>query len=105
MTAASPLWLAGTSPAERTTPCLPGILGPGTRQRMGSTLRSLAARYGTALLAVAVALLVRLVLDPLVGDGLPFLAFCLAVVAVAWHGGFGPSFLALVLGLLAAAYF
>ena len=47
----------------------------------------------------------RLALDPLVGDRLPFLLFCLAVVAVAWHGGFGPSFLALLLGILAAAYF
>src|SRR4029077_11851476 len=42
--------------------------------------------------------------DSRLGDRLPFLLFCLAVVAVAWHGGFGPSFLALALGLLATAY-
>jgi signal transduction histidine kinase len=67
--------------------------------------RSLAERYGFALLAFAAALLVRLALDPLLGDRLPFLFACLAVVAVAWHGGFGPSALALGLGTLATAYF
>jgi signal transduction histidine kinase len=52
-----------------------------------------------------VALLARLGLDPLVGDRLPFLTFALAVVAVAWYGGIGPSLLALILGLLASGYF
>jgi two-component system CheB/CheR fusion protein len=58
-----------------------------------------------AVLAVAAALVARLLLDPLLGDRLPWLLFGLAVVVVAWHGGFGPSFLALLLGLPAAAYF
>ncbi len=72
---------------------------------MGPTLRSLVIRYGIAVLAVAVALLGRLAIDPLVENRLPFLFFTLAVVAVAWHGGFGPSFLALVLGSLAVSWF
>jgi signal transduction histidine kinase/CheY-like chemotaxis protein len=71
---------------------------------MGPAARSLGARYGVAVLAAAGALLARLALDPLLGNGLPFLLACLAVVAVAWHGGFGPSFLALLLGLLSSAY-
>ncbi len=71
---------------------------------MGPTARSLVARYGIAVLAVAVALLARVAVDPVVGDRLPFLFFCLAVVAVAWYGGFGPSVLALLLGILATAY-
>src|SRR5690242_4179199 len=72
---------------------------------MPPTVRSFAERYGFALLAVTVAVLARLALDPLLGDRLPFLLACLAVVAVAWHGGFGPSTLALALGTLATAYF
>jgi signal transduction histidine kinase len=72
---------------------------------MRPTVRSLVARYAVAILAVVVALLGRLALDPLIGDRLPFLFFALAVAAVAWHGGLGPSLLALLLGLLACAYF
>src|SRR5262245_56681831 len=72
---------------------------------MGPTARSLLNRYGFAALAVTLALFVRLILDQLLGDRLPFLFFCLAVVAVAWHGGFGPSCLALALSVVAGVYF
>jgi signal transduction histidine kinase len=72
---------------------------------MRAPLRSLLTRYGFAALAVALALLIRLALDPLLKDRLPFLLFSLVVVAVAWYGGFGPSCLALVTGILAAGYF
>jgi two-component system CheB/CheR fusion protein len=71
---------------------------------MGPTAQSLLTRYGMAVLAIVAALLVRLLVDPLVGDGLPMLFFYLAVVVVAWHGGFGPCLVAVFLGLLAAAY-
>ena len=71
---------------------------------MGRIAHPLVARYGTAVLAVAAALLVRLLLDPLLGDSLPFLLPCLPVVVVAWHGGFGPSLAALLLGLFGTAY-
>jgi signal transduction histidine kinase/CheY-like chemotaxis protein len=72
---------------------------------MGPTAHSLVIRYGMAVLAAAVALLARLLLDSLLGDNLPFLLATLAVVVVAWHGGFGPSLVTLLLGLLATAYF
>jgi two-component system CheB/CheR fusion protein len=72
---------------------------------MGSTARSRLARYAVAVFAVLVALLARLALDPLVGNRIPFLFFAIAVVAVAWHGGFGPSFLTLLLGLFACTFF
>lgn len=72
---------------------------------MGPLARSRASRYGVAVLGVVVVLLVRWFLYPLLGDSLPFLPFLFLVVAVAWHGGFGPSFLALILGLFATAYF
>jgi signal transduction histidine kinase len=72
---------------------------------MRPAVRSLLDRYGFALLAAAAALLARLALDPLLGDRLPFLLACVAVAAAAWHGGFGPSALALALGTLTTAYF
>jgi signal transduction histidine kinase/CheY-like chemotaxis protein len=72
---------------------------------MRPAVRSFVARYGTAAFAVAAALSVRLALDPMLGDRLPFLIPCLAVVVVAWHGGFGPSLLALLLALPGIAYF
>ncbi len=72
---------------------------------MRDPFRSLLTRYGFAALAVLFALLVRLALDPLLENRLPFLLFSLVVVAVAWHGGFGPSCLALVASILACAYF
>ena len=70
---------------------------------MPPTAHSLANRYGFALLAAAAALLARLALDPLLGDGLPFLLACVAVVAAAWHGGLGPAARALALGTRTAA--
>src|SRR3954452_9465190 len=71
---------------------------------MSATVRSLLTRYGIAILAVTLGWLVRLLLDPILEDKLPFLVPCLAVVAVAWHSGFGPSFVALLLGVFTAAY-
>jgi K+-sensing histidine kinase KdpD len=51
-------------------------------------------KYGLALLAVAVALVLRLWLNPFIGLDAPFLTFFLAVMAAAAYGGFGPGLLA-----------
>jgi two-component system CheB/CheR fusion protein len=72
---------------------------------MRSTVRSLVSRYGFALLAVGLALAARIALDPWLEQRLPFLLLCLAVVAVAWHGGLGPALLALFTGIITTAYF
>ncbi len=72
---------------------------------MRPSIRSVLTRYGMAVLAAAGAVVVRLLLDPLLGNSLPLLLACLAVVVTAWYGGFGPSLVALLLGLLSAAYF
>jgi two-component system CheB/CheR fusion protein len=72
---------------------------------MGPTVRFLLAPYGVAVLAVAIALLARLALDPMVEDLVPFLPFALAVVAAARFGGLGPALLATALALPAVAYF
>jgi signal transduction histidine kinase len=71
---------------------------------MRPAVRSTLVRYAIAVLAVVVALAVRLALDPWLGNRLPFLLPSLAVVVVAWHGGFGPSLLAVLLALPGIAY-
>jgi signal transduction histidine kinase len=62
-------------------------------------------RYGLAIASVIVATAVRWLLDPLVGDRIPFLTHFVALVYVAWYGGAGPSLLALVLTWFALALF
>src|SRR5262245_66639599 len=62
-------------------------------------------RYGSALLVTVLATWIRLLLDPVFGDALPFITYFVAVVAVAWYGGFGPALVAGVLCTLAADYF
>ncbi|MBV8231101.1 MAG: PAS domain S-box protein, partial [Planctomycetaceae bacterium] len=62
-------------------------------------------RYGIALLSVILATVIRLALDPLLGNHFPLFAFFVAIVFTAWHCGFGPSFLALVLSWWSADYF
>ncbi len=58
-------------------------------------------RYALALGGVLLATLLRLALDPLLHDDLPFVTFYVALAAVAWFGGLGPSLLCLVLGFVA----
>ncbi len=50
-----------------------------------------ARRYGVAILASLVALLVREMLSPLLGEGNPYHTVWLAVVFSAWYCGVGPS--------------
>src|SRR6266849_7246349 len=72
---------------------------------MGSARRVQVLRYGSAVLIIALATIIRLFLDPVLGDGFPFITFFFSVVLVAWLAGLGPSLLALVLACLAGAYF
>lgn len=62
-------------------------------------------RYGVAVLAVGLALLLKKCLDPLSGDEHPFLLFFVAVMAAGWFGGVGPGLLASVLATVASDYF
>lgn len=61
-------------------------------------------RYGFALGAVALALLLSLWLRPLVEPN-PFIFFFAAVAASAWHGGLGAGLIATLGSLLASNYF
>jgi PAS domain S-box-containing protein len=62
-------------------------------------------RYGVAVLAVGLVLLVRLLLAPLITAQTPFLLLAGGVMLAAWFGGLGPGLLSTALGMLAADYF
>ncbi|MEO8591081.1 MAG: DUF4118 domain-containing protein [Flavobacteriales bacterium] len=58
-----------------------------------------------ALAAVLAAVVVRMLLDPVLGDHLPFYLFYFAVIVASIRGGIGPGLTALFIGFMAAAYF
>jgi two-component system cell cycle sensor histidine kinase/response regulator CckA len=70
-------------------------------QRFGPVV----SRYGCAVASVAVAIGARLLLDPVLGQQVPFPTILLAVLVTAWYGGFRPALLAVVLGALGADFF
>lgn len=61
--------------------------------------------YLVAVGFVAVATLVRSLLDPWLGDTLPYITYFAAIVAAAWIGRLGPSLCAVVLSCIAAEWF
>jgi len=61
-------------------------------------------RFAIALLATIVALLVRLALNPFLGDYVPYITLFPAVAFCAWYCGIGPSILAAVLAIIGARY-
>ncbi len=72
---------------------------------MLTTTRPTSLRYGVAGLVVLLALLLKLLLDPLIETDTPFLAFFAAVTMSAWFGGLGPGIAATVGAALASDYF
>ena len=61
-------------------------------------------RYGCAILSVGLAVALRLVFYPILGDHYPFFLFFVAIVLAAGYGGYGPSLLALTLSWLSVDY-
>jgi signal transduction histidine kinase len=61
-------------------------------------------RYAVALLATLAALLVRLALNPFLGDYIPYITLFPAVAFCAWYCGIGPSILSVILALIGAQY-
>lgn len=62
-------------------------------------------RYGVAVMAVAIALSLKLLLASLIAEESPFLVFFAAIIASALYGGMGAGVLATVLAALTADYF
>src|SRR6266705_1788988 len=60
--------------------------------------------YAVALLATVVALLLRLALNPFLGDYVPYITLFPAVAFCAWYCGIGPSMLSTFLVLIGARY-
>jgi signal transduction histidine kinase len=63
-------------------------------------LRTAATRYAAAVLATGIALLVRWLFQPLVGEQLPYLTLPAAVAFSAWFCGVGPSLVSVALAIL-----
>ena len=61
--------------------------------------------YVWAFLGLVVATLVRLALDPLLGDRQAFMTYMAALIATAWLGGVGPSLLVLLASVPLATFF
>jgi K+-sensing histidine kinase KdpD len=68
--------------------------------RLLSRRSAAAIRYGVAIVCVALATMLRWLLDPFLNDHIPFITFFLAIAA--WFGGMRPAVLAAVLGLVVA---
>jgi PAS domain S-box-containing protein len=62
------------------------------------------AVFTTAVLALAGSVLLRWLLDPVMGDALPLVTLFGAVAAAVWVGGYLPAVVVAILGYLAAAY-
>jgi len=63
------------------------------------TVRSKAAPYGLSLAAVALAIVARVLLDPVLAERTTFLTVIVAVMFSAWYMGLRPAVLALIAGL------
>ncbi len=62
-------------------------------------------RYLCAPVSVALALVIRMLLDPLLGDQFPLATVFMAIAFTAWYGGLLPALLAIALGYTAGDYF
>jgi PAS domain S-box-containing protein len=61
-------------------------------------------RYGFAFLLIVLAILIRIPLSWVLGNGVPFILFFPVVTLSAWYGGLGPGVLATALSALAATF-
>src|SRR5215470_17505152 len=72
------------------------------RRSMQSGIYKSLLQYGTAVVAVAAAFLVRLALGRSWGDAVAFSMLCGAVSFIVWFGGYRPALLCVGLAFLAA---
>jgi PAS domain S-box-containing protein len=62
-------------------------------------------RYGCAIVAVAIAIWVQHLLDPVLGLAFPYATVFLAIALAARYGGLGPALSAVMLGAVSVPYF
>src|SRR5215475_7747025 len=75
-----------------------------TRNVMLSLSLSRTQRYGIAILSAVIVAIVRLALDPFLGDELPTTMFIFAVILAAWYGGLWPGLFVTALSILLSEY-
>jgi signal transduction histidine kinase len=75
-----------------------------TRLAISSRIPRVVVRYTVALLLMAVAVLVRWLLNPLLDNSIPYVTLFPAVAFAAWYCGIGPSIVSTILALVAATY-
>ncbi len=82
-------------------------LGMSTKKARTSfgELKPVWVQYSISVAAVAVAVGVRMLLDPILGDEIPYTMLYPAVAFAAYFGGLGPATFAVILGTLAADFF
>ncbi len=78
---------------------------PQTSSGTGRNRRPIFVKYAAAVIFVALAVVGRRLLGPILSDREPFPTFYISVTAAAWWGGLGPTLFAMVLGYLAADWF
>src|SRR3954451_7066102 len=61
--------------------------------------------YIIAILLVGLAWWSRALIEPVIGDQIPFATFFVAVGLTAWVGGYGPCLVSVLLGALISWYF
>lgn len=71
---------------------------------MGKRDRSVVSAYLLAIVASAAAVLLRWLLDPVLGEQLPLVTLFGAIAVAVWFGGYGPALLAVVVGYFACHY-
>src|SRR5688572_19703784 len=69
---------------------------------MSTPAASTISKYGVALLAIAIAILIRAALTPWMGQAFPLATMFSAVAFVVWYGGWGPALLTTIGGWFAA---
>src|SRR5687768_13616867 len=69
---------------------------------MPLTTSSVISKYGVALLAIAIAILIRAALTPWMGEAFPLATMFSAVAFVVWYGGWGPALFTTIGGWFAA---
>jgi len=67
--------------------------------------RQTASQYAVGLVTVGLGTVLRIGLDPLLGEHHPFTIYFAAVAITAWYGGFGPALAATILAYLCADWF
>ena len=69
-----------------------------------SPTTSTISKYAVALLAVGVAVLIRMALTPWIGSAFPLATMFTAVAFTVWYGGWGPALFTSIAGWFAAGY-